>query len=201
MATAQPKRPILVVDDEPDMLRSLHDLLRLRLRVHTAGSGAEAIQVLQEHPVHLVMTDQRMPQMTGVEFLRRVRCEHPEAIRMIFTGYADIKAVIDAINQGNVFRYVAKPWDPEQLIATLHEAGAQYDRIVARRRLLADLRAHEEQCLAFEADLRAGNGGTLTPEAAERVQRLYDAGRDLLARLGDELAAPGPGTGAAGAGG
>ena len=190
MATAKPRRPILVVDDEPDMLRSLHDLLRLDFRVHTAGSGAEGVRVLQEHPVHLVLTDQRMPEMTGVEFLRRVRSEHPEAIRLIFTGYADVNAVIAAINQGNVFRYIAKPWDPDQLVATLDEAGAQYDRIVERRRLLADLRAHEERCLAFDEELRSGRAGALTPAAAEQVQRLYEAGRGLLARLGPELGGP-----------
>lgn len=189
MTTTRTRRPILVVDDEPDMLRSLRDLLRFDFQVHTAGSGAEGVRVLQEHPVHVVMTDQRMPQMTGVEFLQRVKSDQPEAIRLIFTGYADVNAVIAAINQGNVFRYVAKPWDPDELTATLKEAGAQYDRIVDRRRLFADLRAHHEQCLAFEEFLRSGKGGTRTPEAAERAEHLYEAGRMLLARLGSETSA------------
>ena len=78
--------------------------------------------------------------MTGVELLNRVKNEHPGAMRLIFTGYADIKAVIDAINQGNVFRYVTKPWDPEELVAALREAGARYDCIVRRNHLLAELR-------------------------------------------------------------
>ena len=183
------KRPILVVDDEPDMLRSLRSLLRQEFAVFTANSGPEAIGVLQEHPVHIIMTDQRMPQMTGVEFLARVKNKHPEAIRLIFTGYAELQAVIDAINQGNVFRYVTKPWDAEELLALLREAGEQYDRLVQRRRLLEDLRVHEEQALAFEDVLRSGEGGTLSPAAAAQMEQLYQAGQGLLARLGDVLKA------------
>ena len=68
------------------------------------------------------MTDQRMPQMTGVELLQRAQEECPEAVRIIFTGYADIKAVIDAINQGQIYRYLTKPWDPDELVAVLRQA-------------------------------------------------------------------------------
>src|SRR5947207_5136549 len=111
------RRPILVVDDEPEMLFSVRNLLRREFDVHTAASGAEGIKILQEHVIHLVMTDQRMPEMTGVELLQRVKNELPGAMRLIFTGYADVKAVIDAINQGNVFRFVTTPWEPEDLLA------------------------------------------------------------------------------------
>ena len=88
---------------------------------------------MQENEVHVVMTDQRMPEMTGVEFLSRVRGEHPEAIRLLFTGYADIRAVIDAINQGNVYRYITKPWDPDELQTIIREACERYDLIVERQ--------------------------------------------------------------------
>ena len=71
--------------------------------------------------------------MTGVELLSRVKDEHPDAMRLIFTGYADIKAVIDAINQGNVFRYITKPWDPDELLAVLRQACEYYDAITERR--------------------------------------------------------------------
>src|ERR1043166_2400344 len=104
------KPPILVVDDEPEILYSLRGLLRMEFDVHTAESGQEAIEVLRQQPVQVVMTDQRMPGMTGVELMRQVQGEWPEAIRMVFTGYADIKAVIDAINLGHIFRYITKPW-------------------------------------------------------------------------------------------
>ena len=124
MTSLPKKRPILVVDDEADILHSLKSLLRRDFEVYTANSGAEAMKILQEQDIHLVMTDQRMPQMTGVEFLRHVKTDHPEAMRLIFTGYADIRAVIDAINQGNVFRYVSKPWDPEELLAAFARRGS-----------------------------------------------------------------------------
>jgi DNA-binding NtrC family response regulator len=144
MTTA--KHPVLLVDDEPEILFSLRGLLRREFDLYTAQSGAEALDILHAHPIHVVMTDQRMPQMTGVELLRRARGDCPEAIRLIFTGYADIKAVIDAVNEGQVFRYLAKPWDPDDLAAVLHQACEQYERIAERRRLLVDLRDHLGRC-------------------------------------------------------
>jgi DNA-binding NtrC family response regulator len=187
MSTPNGKRPILVVDDEPDILQSLKGLLRRDFDVHTANSGAEAIGVLQEFPVHVVMTDQRMPQMTGVEFLKRVKSDHPGAIRVIFTGYADIQAVIDAVNQGNVFRYVAKPWNPDELIEALHEAGQVYDRLAERERLLDDLREHEQRCVAFDDEMRSGVAGMVDPATAQKLSELFGEGRSLLARLGSAM--------------
>jgi DNA-binding NtrC family response regulator len=141
MATAS-KHSILLVDDEPEILFSLRGLLRREFDLHTANSGAEALEVLHRHAVQVIMTDQRMPEMSGVEFLRRARGECPEAIRIVFTGYADIKAVIEAINQGHIYRYLTKPWDPDELVAVLRQACDEYERLAARRRLLADLRGH-----------------------------------------------------------
>ena len=185
------KRPILVVDDEAEILHSLKGLLRRDFEVHTAASGAEGVRILQERDVHLVMTDQRMPQMTGVEFLRQVKCQHPEAIRLIFTGYADIQAVIDAVNQGNVFRYVSKPWDPDELIAALHDAGREYDRLAEREHLLADVAAHEGRCVALDDELREDRAtATIDPETAAKLEALFAEGRDLLARLGKALSPP-----------
>lgn len=183
------KRPILVVDDEPEMLFSLRNLLRHEFEVYTAGSGAEGMKVLEEHEVHLVMTDQRMPEMTGVELLNHVKNEHPGAMRLIFTGYADIKAVIDAINQGNVFRYVTKPWDPEELVAALRDAGARYDCIVRRNHLLAELRAYEARCIAYKDGLLSGQLGSLTPAGIAEGELLLAGGRALVTRLDQTLAA------------
>ena len=188
-AGKSPKRPILVVDDEPEMLFSLRNLLRREFEVYTAGSGAEGMRVLEEHEVHLVMTDQRMPEMTGVELLNRVKSEHPGAMRLIFTGYADIKAVIDAINQGSVFRFVTKPWDPEELLAALREAGRRYDRIVQRNQLLNEMRAYEARCIAFKDGLLSGQLGTLTPAGVAEGEHLLGSGRELIGRLDQTLAA------------
>jgi DNA-binding NtrC family response regulator len=140
------KHPILLVDDEPEILFSLRGLLRREFDLHTAQSGAEALEILRRQSIHVIMTDQRMPEMTGVELLRRARGESPEALRIVFTGYADIRAVIDAINHGQIYRYLTKPWDPDELVAVLHEACAQYELIAERRRLLVDLREHVSRC-------------------------------------------------------
>jgi DNA-binding NtrC family response regulator len=141
----QTRHPILVVDDEPEILFSLQALLRRDFEVHTAEGGAQALEVLKRHPVHVIMTDQRMPAMTGVELLTRARSEHPDAIRIIFTGYADLKSVIDAVNRGEIYRYLTKPWDPDKLCAILHEACAHYQAMAERHDLLVELRDYLAQ--------------------------------------------------------
>lgn len=189
MVQTLPSRPILVVDDEPEMLRSLRSLLRMEFTVFTAGSAKEGARVLQEETIHIVMTDQCMPEMTGVEFLKQIKCRHPEAIRVIFTGYADVNAVIDAINMGNVYRYVSKPWDPDQLITLLREAGDRYDVLAERRQLLEDLRLHQEAWLEFERHIEDIHAQPLGPQDEAQRHRLDDEGRQLLGRLGKALAA------------
>lgn len=143
---APAKHPILLVDDEEEILFSLRGLLRTEFELHTAESGAEALEILRRHSIHVIMTDQRMPHMTGVELLRRAKEERPEAVRIVFTGYADIKAVIDAVNQGEIYRYLTKPWDPDELIAVFRQACGYYDRLSQRRLLLCDLRDHLKRC-------------------------------------------------------
>ena len=143
---ARARHPILLVDDEEEILFSLRGLLRTEFELHTAGSGAEALEILSRHSIHAIMTDQRMPNMTGVELLRRAKAERPEAVRIVFTGYADIKAVIDAVNQGEIYRYLTKPWDPDELIAVFRQACDYYDRLSERRMLLCDLRDHLKRC-------------------------------------------------------
>jgi signal transduction histidine kinase len=151
------RHTILVVDDEADVVTSVQDLLRLDYRVLGATRAQEGLQILHDLEVHVVMTDQRMPGMSGVEFLRRVRAEQPEAIRLLFTGYADIKAVIDAINQGNVFRYITKPWDPDELQTIIRQAADQYDLLVERRKLLTELQNKNQELQAANTELQQAN--------------------------------------------
>jgi signal transduction histidine kinase len=151
------RHTILVVDDEPDVVQSVKDLLRLEFRVLGTTRAAEGLKVLEEQEIHIVMTDQRMPEMTGVEFLSRIRGEHPDAIRLLFTGYADIKAVVDAINQGNVYRYITKPWDPDELQALLRQAAAQYDLIVERNRLVKELQVKNQELEQANTELQQAN--------------------------------------------
>lgn len=128
--TVPAKHCLLVVDDEPDVCDSIHDLLRRDYRVLKANSADEGYRLMQDNEVHIVLTDQRMPQISGVELLTNVRARHPQAIRMLFTGYADLDAVIAAINQGRIFRFLKKPWQPDELQSAIHEAAAEYDRLV-----------------------------------------------------------------------
>jgi len=144
---------LLVVDDEPEVVHSLQDLLRFDYRVLGATRATEGLHLLDREDVHIVMSDQRMPEMSGVEFLQRMRDTHPEVVRLLFTGYADIKAVIDAINQGHVFRYITKPWDADELQAVLRQAAERYDLFAERKQLLAELQEKNYQLQTLNAEL------------------------------------------------
>jgi signal transduction histidine kinase len=149
------RHTLLVVDDEPDVVRSVHDLLRLDYRVVGATSGRAGFEQLAKQPVHIVMADQRMPEMTGVEFLSQVRRDHPACVRLLFTGYADIKAVIDSINQGHVYRYIAKPWDPDELQAIIRQAATHYDLVTERAHLLQEVQAKNAELEKANAELQS----------------------------------------------
>jgi DNA-binding NtrC family response regulator len=173
------RHPILLVDDEPEILFSLRGLLRHDFEVHTASGGAEALALLRQHPVHVIMTDQRMPEMTGVELLRWARAEWPEAVRIVFTGYADIKAVVDAINEGQIYRYLTKPWDPGELVEVLRQACEHYERTAERRRLLLDLKDHLLRCQEVLPSLPPGQAEPLLQAGAALLARLEGASVDV----------------------
>ncbi len=175
--TPAKKHPILLVDDEPEILFSLQGLLRREFELYTAESGAQALEILQQHPIHVIMSDQRMPEMTGVQLMHRVKDAHPEAIRIVFTGYADIRAVVDAINNVGLYRYITKPWDPDELIEVLHQAAARYEQIVEHERLLTDIRQYVQQGQQLLQGLRehspaAGSAGVDLDEFASLGSRL-----------------------------
>src|SRR5215470_14612673 len=151
------KHTLLVVDDEPDMVHSVQDLLRFDFRVLGATRAMEGLEIMEQEQVHVVMSDQRMPEMTGVEFLKRLRETHPDTVRLLFTAYADIKAVIDSINQGSVYRYITKPWEPQELQAVLRQAVEHYELVAERKRLLAELQQKNQQLEAANAELQQAN--------------------------------------------
>lgn len=130
MTSSPPRHCLLVVDDEPNICEAVRDLLRLDFRVLAAHSAAEGTRIMTEHEVHIVMTDQRMPQVTGVQLLESVRSRFPQAVRMLFTGYSDSDSIIDAVNRGHIFGFLRKPWEPEELESAVREAADEYDRIV-----------------------------------------------------------------------
>jgi signal transduction histidine kinase len=155
--TRKAKYCLLVVDDEADLVHSVRDLLRFDFRVLGATRASEGLKILENEQVHVVMSDQRMPEMTGVEFLQRLRETHPDIVRLLFTAYADIKAIIDAINQGSVYRYITKPFEPQELQSVVTQAVEHYELLTERKKLLAELKFKNAQLEASNAELRQAN--------------------------------------------
>ena len=120
------KITILYVDDEESNLFSFKANFRIKYNVLTALSGDEALGILAATPVQLIITDQRMPNMTGVEFLEKVLEKFPDPMRILLTGYADMAAVVDAVNKGKIFHYLTKPWNEEELDFTINRAYEKY---------------------------------------------------------------------------
>ncbi len=126
---------IIAVDDEPNNLRALERLFRHDYEVITAESGDEALRLLSEHDAALVITDQRMPNMTGVELLKRTADIRPHMVRIILTGYTDVETLVEAINSGLVYKYVTKPWDNEELRLTVNRALEHFETNKGRHEL------------------------------------------------------------------
>ena len=112
---------ILYVDDEVNNLNSFRAALRRYYNVFTAESGEEGIEILSKNDIHVVVTDQRMPNMTGVQFLQHIPGDQ-DNIRIILTGFSDMESIIEAINTGKVYRYITKPWDKDELKITIDNA-------------------------------------------------------------------------------
>jgi CheY-like chemotaxis protein len=114
---------LLIVDDEPNILSALRRLLRHEgYEIHTAASGAAALEVLALEPIQVVVSDQRMPGMSGTEFLGHVKAIYPQTVRIALSGYADLTAVTDAVNRGAIYRFLSKPWDDDDLKGELRAA-------------------------------------------------------------------------------
>ncbi len=144
----QPTRTILLVDDEPNICRALaRSLKRDAYAVLTANEPAEGLAILKQHRVDLVISDHLMPNMTGIEFLTLVRDRHPDVMRLLLTGHADMETAIRAINEGQIYRFLTKPWDDDALKATLCIAFEHLDLERAHRRLLATARQHSDMLI------------------------------------------------------
>lgn len=122
------KPTLLCVDDEVDNVEALERLFRSQYKVLKATSGSEALNKLRSspEPIAVILTDQRMPEMSGVDFLHESLATHPEASRILLTGYTDIESIVAAVNSGQIYRYINKPWDPVDLMATVAGAAERY---------------------------------------------------------------------------
>ena len=148
------ERTLLLVDDEENILRSLVRLLRRDgYKILTANSGDEGMEVLKENDVSVIISDQRMPQMTGVEFLSEVKEIYPGTVRIVLSGYTDLKSVTDAINQGAIFRFLTKPWDDALLRANIEEAFQYYELQDENIRLTHELKEANKELSFLNQDL------------------------------------------------
>ncbi len=132
-------RHLLVIDDEIEIARSIYRQFRRQYKVYTATNGNDALEIMEKNPVQVVLSDQRMPGMTGVDFFSKIKDKYPEALKLILTGYSDIEAVVGAINEGQVFRYLTKPWNPGELEMAVEEAFEKYELIASNKHLMNQL--------------------------------------------------------------
>jgi DNA-binding NtrC family response regulator len=137
-------RTILVVDDEESVRNALRrNLMREGYELSFASEPSEALEQLAQAPVDLVLSDHLMPNMTGLEFLTLVRDRYPDTVRIILTGHADMQTAIDAINRGEIYRFLTKPWDDQELQVTLRLAFEQLELKRTNRKLLAMVRQQQ----------------------------------------------------------
>ena len=196
---------ILIVDDEPGILESLELTLGADYRVFTATSGEQGLAVLEREKIALIITDQVLPSMSGVEFLERAIERQPDAIRMMLTGYADIGSLARAVNEGRIYRYIAKPWEPDEVRLNVKRALEAYQLATRNTELTAALaeanarlrdenlylRREVERKYAFDQIIGAGPAMNRVFEVMEKVADTdatvlirgeTGTGKDLVAR-------------------
>jgi response regulator RpfG family c-di-GMP phosphodiesterase len=145
MTKTAKKIAILYVDDEENNLLSFKATFRIKHHVLTALGGDEALKILANNHIDIIITDQRMPEMTGVEFLEKVLENYPDPMRILLTGYADMNAVVEAVNKGKIFHYVTKPWNEEELDLTINKAYAKYLEKVQLKEMNEKLEGSNDQ--------------------------------------------------------
>jgi response regulator RpfG family c-di-GMP phosphodiesterase len=179
---------VLFVDDEENILKALVRIfVDEPFELLTATSGEAGLRILEETPdVALIVSDQRMPGMGGAEFLEKARAVAPDALRIILTGYADVHAAVDAINRGGAYRYLAKPWDEEALLAAIREAVDKYRLLQENRRLQDIVRKQNDELKEWNQNL---NRRVLdqTRQLREQYEAVRLANQRLEASLGDTI--------------
>jgi CheY-like chemotaxis protein len=180
----EPSRPrILVVDDEEAILETMTFTFEDEYEVYTSTDARRALELLDEKaPITVVLTDQRMPNMSGVEFLTEVCRRHPATVRIILTGFADMNAIIEAINDGHVYAYISKPWEPDHLKQVMKQAVSHYELSIENERLLTDLK-HANVYL--EAVMDELDIGALAMDVEGVIQAVNRPVRGYLALEGD----------------
>lgn len=185
-----PAIKVLFVDDEENILTSLRRLtMNEDFEILLANSAAEALDLLKgAENVALIVSDQRMPDMTGVEFLAKARNAAPDALRIILTGYADINATIDAINIGGAYRYLSKPWVDEDMLEVLRDGVNKYILLKGGKELADRLMTQNEELKEWNVNLknRVMKQTTLVRKQIEELRSLNEKGAPLH-RQGEEV--------------
>lgn len=177
----KPDGKVLYVDDEESNLTVFEAAFEDVYDVRLAASGEEALALLRQSPAEVVVTDMRMPGMSGVELLERVIPEWPDSVRIVLTGYTDLESVVRAINRGHIYQYVTKPWDERDVRQILDRALARYRAGADERRLRAELDALARK----EAAIRSVFQRYVPPEVVDRVFEQNATPRDLTAHNRD----------------
>ncbi len=169
--TPQDRVRVLVVDDEPEVLNTLNRQLRRDFEVLTAHDAEAALALLDQHAVQVIISDERMPRITGCQLLTQVRERNPHIVRLLLTGYADLAVVIEAINQGHIYRYITKPWNPVEIRTIVREAGERYWLRVHNQQLLAELRLLNEQ-LEHKVEVRTAEARAASAAKSEFLAQM-----------------------------
>jgi diguanylate cyclase (GGDEF)-like protein/PAS domain S-box-containing protein len=163
----KPQPTLLLVDDEPNIVAALKRLFRRDgYAILTANSGAQGLEVLANNRVDVIISDQRMPGMTGVEFLRTAKISYPDTIRIVLSGYTELQSVTDAINEGAVYRFLTKPWDDEQLSEHIHKAFEHQGLLEENRQLDIKIRRANQELVAANRQL-----GEVLDKTRQQVER------------------------------
>ncbi|TAN42295.1 MAG: response regulator [Nitrospirae bacterium] len=148
-------KKVLFVDDEENVTRSLKRLfIDTDIEVFTANSGKEGLEILKREDIAVIVSDQRMPEMGGAEFLEKAKKLSPNSVRMVLTGYADVNAAVDAINKGGAFRYITKPWNDNDMLITVMNAVERYNLLKENIRLTALTKKQNEELKKWSDELQ-----------------------------------------------
>lgn len=165
------KAKMLVVDDEPDNLDLLYRTFRRDFQVLKAESGVRALELLEsEGEVAVIISDQRMPEMKGTEFLSRTVPQFPDTMRIILTGFTDVEDLVEAINSGQVYKYITKPWDPNELKAVVQRAAETYDLLKQRTE---ELRRSQSQTALLSAIVRTAQESASLEESLKPIAAAF----------------------------
>jgi diguanylate cyclase len=169
---------LLVVDDEPYILSTLAALLGSEFEVLTADGAESARRHFASRDIDLILTDQKMPQMTGVQLLEWVRTNHPKTVRLLMTGFAELEEAVEAINKGQIFRYIFKPWRTEELLETLRSAARTFILERSHEQLLLELQQVNERLVGLNQELEQ-RVAERTRQLDLRINELEDVKHDL----------------------